>query len=69
MKNQVSKTTFPDNERKLMEERIASKDWKCCAQCDWFYNRAVLERCPLCHYAWANGDKYKQPKYESPSLT
>jgi hypothetical protein len=68
MKDQASKP-FPDKDRKLVEERLASGNWKCCVSCDWFYNQLALDKCPLCHYAWKNGSRYKQPKYESPSLS
>lgn len=63
------KPVFPDLQREKVLKAIASKEWGNCPKCDWFYKFTALEKCPMCRHAWKLGKTYKQPPYESSSLS
>lgn len=60
---------FPDKERETVAKALKSKEWGNCPKCDWFYKQAVIEKCPMCHHPWRAGKLFKQPPYESSSLS
>lgn len=54
----------PDLERKDIEYKIKSGEWKNCPKCDWFYKFTVLKNCPMCHQP-SNKPYYEDLPYES----
>lgn len=63
------KPVFPDLERERVEKAIKSKEWGNCPKCDWFYRHTVLKNCPMCRHPWGKHVSYKQPPYESSSIS
>ncbi len=63
------KPVFPDLDRERVAKQIASKEWKNCPKCTWFYRTSVLDNCPMCRHPWRVSVSFNQPPFESPSLS
>lgn len=64
-----AKPVFPDLERERTMKALASKEWRNCPKCGWFYKMTALSNCPMCRHPWRVAVSWDQPPFESPSLS